>query len=61
MIKKPKWAKKLTAKELKHIAEGSSSGRPTLASLKANLAGQAATGCECWECRSIGVKLGLVA
>lgn len=61
MSKKPKWAKKLTAKELRHVAEGSAAGRATLRSLKANLEGQAASGVVCFECRSIAAKLGLSA
>ncbi len=61
MAKKPKWAKKLTAKELRHVAEGSATGRATRRSLKANLEGQAASGVVCWECQSIASKLGLAA
>ena len=61
MNKKPKWARKLTTKELKHLAASNSSGRPTLGSLKANLADQAASGIVCWECRAVATKLGLHA
>lgn len=57
--KKPKWAKKLTVRELRHVAEGSATGRATLHSLKANLEGQATTGVVCWECRTIAAKIGL--
>jgi hypothetical protein len=61
MKTKPKWTKKLTAKDLRHVAEGSGTGRASLRSLKENLTGQASTGIVCWECRSIVAKVGVVA
>lgn len=52
-----KWARKLTKKDLRHLAEGSATGRPTLHSLKANLAGQRERGIQCVECEQIARKL----
>lgn len=52
-----KWARKLTKRELRHLAEGSATGRPTLQSLKANLAGQNKLNIRCFECQSIARKL----
>jgi len=54
-----KWARKLTAKELRHLAEGSAAGRPTLHSLKANLEGQRMLNIECFECEAIARKLSI--
>lgn len=59
MKTKPKWAKKLTATDLRHVAEGSATGRASLRSLKENLAGQAGNGVVCWQCRSIAAKVGV--
>lgn len=66
MMRTSKWMKKLTAKELQHLAEMSASGRPTLASLKANRAHQQKMKQDapesqepCWDCRHIAHKLGL--
>lgn len=54
-----KWTRKLTKKDLRHLAEGSSSGRPTLHSLKANLAGQRELNAPCFECLDIARKLSI--
>lgn len=59
MKKISKWMKKLTGAEIRHIAETSSNGKPTLRSLKLNLQGQKEIGCECHECLMIAAKLGL--
>lgn len=57
--KKPKWAKGLTVKEIRHLAEGSATGRASMASLKRNLQGQKEKGIECFECRHIAFKLNI--
>lgn len=54
-----KWTKKLTKRELAHMAEGSSTGKPTLHSLKGNLASQHELGITCFECESIARKLSI--
>jgi hypothetical protein len=54
-----KWVRKLTARELRHLAEGSASGRPTIQSLKANLAGQRKLNIQCIECEAIARKLSI--
>ena len=61
-----KWMNKLTVKELKHMAETSSTGRPNLTTFKANRAAQRElkekSGClhePCWDCLFIARKLGL--
>jgi hypothetical protein len=56
---RPKWARKLTKKELAHLAENSGTGRPTLSSLKLNIAAQKENGSPCFECQLIASKLGL--
>ena len=48
-MKKPKWAKGLTSKDLKHIAEVSATGRASLRVAKDN-----ANNDMCMECRHIG-------
>jgi hypothetical protein len=52
-----KWMKKLTKRDLKHLAEGSATGRPTIQSLTANLDGQRKLGIQCFECETIARKL----
>lgn len=66
MKRTAKWMKGLTIKELKHLAEMSATGKPTLTSLKTNRAAQIKqkeenpNGLEpCWECRMIAGKVGL--
>ena len=54
-----KWTRKLAKKDLRHLAEVSASGRPTLQSLKANLEGQHKQGIRCFECESIARKLSI--
>ena len=54
-----KWARKLTKRELDHLAEGSATGRPTVKSLKANLDGQLSLNIQCRECESIARKLSI--
>lgn len=55
--KKPKWAKALTKKELDHLAAWSSTGKPSLRSLKVNLEAQKKNGIECRDCRDIAHKI----
>lgn len=52
--KKPKWARKLNKKDLKHIADVSASGRASLRALKLNANNQM-----CIECRMIASKAGV--
>ncbi len=52
-----KWMKKLTKRELTHLADGSSTGKPTINSLKANIANQRKLDIQCFECESIARKL----
>lgn len=54
-----KWVRKLTMRELRHLAESSATGRPTLQSLKANLQGQHQNGIHCFDCESIARKLSI--
>lgn len=54
-----KWMKKLTKRDLRHLAEESDSGRATLSSLKANLKGQHELGITCFECERIARKLSI--
>lgn len=49
VMKKPSWAKGLRVKELKHIAEVSSTGRASLRVAKENVNNE-----HCVECRHIG-------
>lgn len=53
-MKKPKWAKKLSRKDLKHIADVSPTGKPSLRVAKQN-----ADNPHCCECRCIGTTLKL--
>jgi hypothetical protein len=62
-IKKAKWQRKLTVKQIKHIKETTDSG--TLSQLKFNLAHHAKARAEgkrepCWECKEIARTLGLL-
>lgn len=61
MMATAKWMKKLTKKELRHLAEGNATGRPTLRSLRANILSQRTSGATCFECESIARKLSLFA
>lgn len=54
-----KWVRKLTKRQLRHLAEGSATGRPTLRSLKVNLEGQHKIGIRCFECEDIARKLAI--
>lgn len=54
-----KWMKKLGKRDLKHLAEGSPTGRPTLKSLRENLVWQRESGGRCFQCEEIARKLGL--
>lgn len=59
-----KWTKKLTKRELEHLAETSSTGRPNLRELRANIAEQRSSRLKgldlrCWTCEEIARKLGL--
>lgn len=66
MKRTAKWMNKLTISELKHLAEVSDNGRPTLAGLKRNRIYQLELKQihnlpqdPCYECRTIARKLGL--
>lgn len=50
------WTKRLSKRDLKHLAEGSSTGRPTLHSLRENLRIQREIGIRCFECEAIARK-----
>lgn len=52
-----KWQKGLTKRDLRHLAEGSSTDQPTLRSLRENLAHQRAQEIQCFECESIARKI----
>lgn len=54
-----KWARKLTKRELRHLAEGSATGRPSMRSLKDNLDGQRKLDIRCFECEGIARKLSI--
>lgn len=54
-----KWARKLTKKDLSHLAEGSATGRPSIKSLKSNLEGQRELNIQCFECEAIARKLSI--
>lgn len=54
-----KWMKRLGKRDLKHLAEGSATGRPTLRSLRENLAWQRDHGSRCFQCEKIARKLGV--
>lgn len=54
----PKWHNKLTAKQLRHLAEVQNNP-PTLRELRADIAFQRKTGCRCWECEDIARTLGI--
>lgn len=56
---KSKWMKALTKKELRHLAENGSAGRPTIRELKANLEGQRKLNIRCFECEAIARKLSI--
>lgn len=56
---KAKWMKALTKKDLRHLAENSSAGRPTIRELKANLEGQRKLNIRCFECEAIARKLSI--
>ncbi len=53
------WTKKITKQELKHLAESSSTGKPTLRSLRENLRLQHHAGIHCYKCEDIARKLGV--
>ncbi len=53
-MKKPKWAKSLTKKDLKHIADVSATGKASLRVAKEN-----SDNPHCVECRCIGDSLKL--
>ena len=48
-MKKPKWAKSLTVKDLKHIAEASATGKASLSVAKLNANNEL-----CVHCKQIG-------
>ncbi|GIK74356.1 MAG: hypothetical protein BroJett021_33440 [Chloroflexota bacterium] len=56
---KAKWMKALTKKELQHLAESGSTGRPTIRELKANLEGQRKLKIRCFDCEAIARKLSI--
>lgn len=53
------WTKKLAKRDLKHLAEGSPTGKPTLHSLRENLRLQREVGIRCFECEAIAQKVGV--
>lgn len=53
------WTKKIGKRDLKHLAEGSSTGKPTLHSLRENLRLQHENGIHCCECEAIARKIGV--
>ncbi len=64
---RPKWAKKLTASQWRHLVEDACDGRPTLAAVRRTVewqreqdavAPEGARPC-CWECHEIARVLGL--
>lgn len=55
------WTKKLCKRELKHLAEGSSTGKPSIRSLRENLRLQHENGIRCFECEAIARKVGIDA
>ena len=61
MTKTPKWMKKLTAGERKHLREDAFNpgDNPTLAGVRRNRAGQIKFGIRCFDCESIARKLGM--
>ncbi len=59
MTRKPKWARRLTAKDLRHIVATNSTGKPSLRALRENVMAQRAEGIECLECLYIANKLGI--
>ncbi len=54
-----KWMKGLGKRQIKHLAEGSPTGRPTLRGLKENLVWQRSFGLRCFQCEEIARKVGL--
>jgi hypothetical protein len=54
-MKKPKWARKLTKKDLQHVADAGPTGRPSLRVAKLN-----ANNPHCFDCRHLARKAGLV-
>ena len=58
-MKKAKWMKPMLKSEIKHLAETSGNGKPSMRQLQLNLEGQSKTGVHCFECRSIAHKLNL--
>jgi hypothetical protein len=63
IVKRLKWEKKLTAKEVRHVRElcgGSLRSFTEQADRLANMRRELAYTSEpCWECRTIAIKLGL--
>ena len=59
-MNKPKWTRKLSKKDLSHLGETNSTGKPLLRALVGNLKAAAADGLgNCHQCRSIARKIGL--
>lgn len=60
-MNKPKWTRKLSKKDLSHLAETNSTGKPLLRALVGNLKATAADGLgnPCLQCRSIAQKLNI--
>lgn len=55
----PKWMKPLNAYDRKHLRE-SLANRPTLKGFKETFTWQQENNVNCWDCRSIARKLGLL-
>jgi len=49
---RPQWAKQLPTKLWRHLQSCQSTPRPTLAALRKDVAWQAESGVNCWDCKS---------
>jgi hypothetical protein len=60
---RPAWAKPLDARLWRHLVEDAFNPgtKPTLAGVKRNLAHHRGDGTDCFECRAVGRRLGLVS
>ena len=56
---RPKWMKKLTAKDLQHLQEGLNMKEPTLRAFKLAREEQRKHSIDCRDCRRIAIKIGL--
>lgn len=56
---KPKWMKKLTAKDLQHLQEGLNMEEPTLRAFKLAREEQRRHSIDCCDCKRIAIKIGI--